>query len=180
MQKFIVIALIVGVGLGIAGFGLGWFKFFTSPGEEKTSITLSVDRDKVKKDRDAVLNVFRTSNKDVKKDNAAMVAGVKADRDAFLTRSETRIKAMDQNLAELNTKAKSKSGFAVTKEKMNQAIGELITKTEAARLELQDLKAATPERWDALKTHLSGTLGEVEAGFEKVFARFMNEWTLNP
>lgn len=180
MGKFIVIVLVVVVGLGIAGFALGWFTFATSPDKQKTGITLSVDREKVKKDRDALVGAFRPSAKEQKKDSATTVGGGKTERDAFLAQSETRFKAMDLNLAELKTKAKAKNGLAVTQEKMDQAIGELTGKTEAARVELQELKTAAPERWDDLKTHFSGAMEALETRFEQTFARFMNEWTRSP
>jgi archaellum component FlaC len=93
----------------------------------------------------------------------------------FQKQAETRLKAMDLNLEEL--RAKAENGRAVTKERMNEAIANLNKKTEAARQELRELKAATPERWEALKKHLNTSLEELETGFEKTFSRFMNEWT---
>jgi hypothetical protein len=60
---------------------------------------------------------------------------------------------------------------------MNQAIDDLTKKTEAARGELRELKTATHERWDALKTRLSASLEELTDGIERAFGRFMNEWT---
>lgn len=158
MRTFIVTLLAVVVGIVIAGFGLGWFKFYTSPGEQNPSLTLSVNEQQVKHDR---------------------VIGGKDERDEFLAQSEKRFKAMDLNLAELKTKANIKNGLAATKERMDEAIADLRTRTEAARVELQEFKTATPERRDALKAHLSSTLQELEARFEKVFSRFMNEWTLS-
>ncbi len=82
---------------------------------------------------------------------------------------------MDRSLHEL--RAKAKHGHAVTKEKMNDAIDDLTKKTKAARAELRELKTATQERWDVLKTRLSASLEELEDGIERAFARFMNEWT---
>lgn len=142
MRKFIVIVALAVVVLGIAGFGLGWFKFVSAPYAQEVDM-----------------------------------AG-QTERDEFLAKSETRFKAMDLNLAELKAKAAAKDGFAVVKLKLNQSIGELNNKTMAARLELQKLRSARPEQWHVLKTHLDGSLQELEASFEKVFSRFMNEWTL--
>jgi chromosome segregation ATPase len=119
--------------------------------------TVTGDLEKVKKGREAVVALFDSTRAD------------------FQKQAETRLKAMDLNLDEL--KAKAKNGRAVTKEQMNEAIANLNKKTEAAREELRELKTATPERWEALKTHLNTSLEELETGFEDTFSRFMSEWT---
>jgi hypothetical protein len=120
-------------------------------------LTMTNNLEKVNKDRDAVLALVHSGCAD------------------FQKQAETRLKAMDLNLDEL--KAKAKYGRAVTKEKMNEVIANLNKKTEAAREELRELKIATPEQWEVLKTHLNTSLEELETGFEDTFSRFMSEWT---
>jgi len=119
-----------------------------------------------------------TSATDQQTDVTVSVEKMRKDRDEFQQQAETRLKALDLNLAEL--KAKAKHGRAVTKEQMNEAIDALSTKTEAAREELRALRTAPPTRWDALKTRLSDSLEELKDGFDRTFSRFMTEWTLGP
>lgn len=166
MRAFMVIALLLAVGIGVTGFARGWFSFSTSSDEEKKGLTGTVDLEKAQKDRDAVLGLFLT---------AKSSRDQKTARDDYQQQAETRLKAMALNLDELM--AKAKNGRAVTKEKMNEAVADLNKKTEAGREVLRELQTTTPERWEALKTHLNTSLDELETGFENTFARFMNEWT---
>jgi hypothetical protein len=173
MRAFLVLLVLAIVGIGAAGFFLGWYQFSTSPDEQKKNITLTVDPEKLAKDRDAVLGMVHsaTSSKDQK--SATPAADLKTIRDEFQQTAATRFKAMELNLVEL--KVKAKNGRAVTKEKMNQAIDELNKKTEDARKELRELEVAPQEQWDGLKNRLGASLDELEKGYEKTFSRFMNE-----
>lgn len=152
MRVFIVIVLLVAVGIGITGFVRGWFGFSTSPDEENTNVTFKVDNEKWKKDRDAVLGVFHTS------------------RDTFQKQAETRLDGMDKALDEL--KVKAKTAAAETKAPMDQAIVELGKQSQAARSELKELGAATPETYEALKTRLNVAMEDLRVGLEKAAARF--------
>jgi hypothetical protein len=67
MRTFIVIALILVVGVGIAGFAFEWFNFSMTPDEGKSSITVSVGQEKWKADRDKVLALFHTSRDEFQK-----------------------------------------------------------------------------------------------------------------
>ena len=174
MRAFVVIVLLLVVGIGIGGLALGWFNFSTSPIDGKTDVTLTIDTNKIKKDRDSVFGAIGLSATDKKSDAAADVTKQK-ERDAYQQLAETRVKAMDVNLAELT--AKAKSGRDVTKEKMNEAIDELTKKTAAAREELRQLNTAAPEQWEGLKHRLSDSLDDLENRFERTFSRFMNEST---
>lgn len=120
---------------------------------------------------------FSTSVHDHEIDPTALNDSEKStkEHDAFQQRADIRFKAMDLNLEEL--KAKAKNGRAVTRDNMTQMIDDLNAKTEAARKELRDLKTATSEGWNALKTRLDASLNELEKGFEKAFSRFMSEST---
>jgi hypothetical protein len=111
----------------------------------------------------------------VKEDRGAVIVGFHTARADFQKQAETRLARMGLSLDELE--AKAKIGHAVTKERMNEAIANLQKRTEAMRKELQEIKTATPERWETLKTHLNTSLEELESGFEVSFSRFMNEWT---
>jgi hypothetical protein len=153
MMRFIIaIVLLVIVGIGIAGFSFGWFKFSTSTHEQKSDMTLSVDPEKIKKDRDTVTGFFHTSHAE------------------FQKQAETRLQGMDKNLDEL--KAKAKTASAESKDELNQAISDLGKKTEVARAELKELGSATELGYDAVKTRFSASLAELKEGFEKASSRF--------
>jgi septal ring factor EnvC (AmiA/AmiB activator) len=152
MRTFVVILLLLVVGIGIAGFALGWFNFSTSPKDGKTDLTVTVDPNKIKQDRDSVLGWFHTS------------------RDEFQKQTETRLQGMDRSLEELKAKAKTVS--AETKDQLNEAITELDKKTQVARAELKELGASTKEGYDAIKTRLTASLDDLQGGLEKASTRF--------
>lgn len=168
MRVFIVIVLLLATGIGVAGFALGWFNISTSPDEQKRGLTLTIDPDKVKKDRGSVLGWFQPSTppQEQKTDSAVAAEKGKKDRDDFEQQAEIQFKAADRSLDELKAKANAKNGHDVTKEKMNQAIDDLTKKTEDAREKLRELKTATQERWDALRTRLSASLEELKGSKE--------------
>jgi hypothetical protein len=152
MRVFIVIVLLLVVGIGITGFALGWFNFSTSSNAGRRDLTLTIDPDQVKKDRDGVLALFHSS------------------RDSFQKQTETQLKGMDRSMDEL--KAKAKTASAATKDELNQAINDLGNKTQAAREELKELGTATQEGYDSRKTHLDAAMAELKVGFEKAASRF--------
>jgi predicted nucleic acid-binding Zn-ribbon protein len=159
MRAFVVIMLFLAVAVAATGYALGWFQFSTSLAEQKRDLTVTVDRDKVKADRDAV--------------TAASDDAGQKDRTHFLQRAESRFKALESRVTELQDKAKH--GRAVTKDKINLAIDDLARKTAAARVELRELNTANDERWDALKTRVGTSLHALEDACEQAFSRFMNE-----
>ncbi len=164
MRAFIVMGLLLALGIGVTGFARGWFSFSTSSNEENKGLT--VDLEQAQKDRDAVFGLFLA---------AKSATDQKTARGDYQQQAQTRLKAMALNLDEL--KAKAQNGRAVTKEKMNEAIADLNKKIETAREEFRKLQYAAPERWEAIRAHLNTSLDELETGFEKTFARFMNELT---
>jgi hypothetical protein len=151
MRTFIVIGLILALGIGIAGFAFGWFNFSTSSNDGKSHITLTVDQEKLKKDRDKALAVFHTS------------------RDEFQKQAEIQLKGMDRSLDELKVKAKTAS--AESKDQLNQAIKDLGNKTQAVRQELKELGTATQEGYDTRKTHLDAAMEELKVGLDKAGSR---------
>lgn len=166
MRAFMVMGLLLALGIGLTGFARGWFSFSTSSKEENKGLTGTVDLEQAQKDRDAVFGLFLA---------AKSATDQKTARGDYQQQAKTRLKAMALNLDEL--KAKAQNGRAVTKEKMNEAIADLNKKIETAREEFRKLQYAPPERWEAIKAHLNTVLVELETGFEKTFARFMNELT---
>jgi hypothetical protein len=164
MRAFIVIVLLLAVGIGITGFALGWFTFSTAPNEEKRDLTLTVDPEKMKKDRDAFTALF------YKKTDATPTVEGKTDRAEFQKQAETRLTAMDRNLDDL--KVKAKTAGSETKDAMNREIGDLNQRTEAAREELKELRSASHERYESMRTRVETALNELKDGFEKAASRF--------
>lgn len=152
MRAFLIVVVLLVVGIGIAGFSLGWFTASTSPHDGKRDLTLTVDQNKIKQDRDTVLGWFHTS------------------RAEFEKKTETRLQGMERSLDEL--KAKAKTAGAETQEQMNEAITELARKTQVVRGELKELGASTKEGYDAIKTRLSVSMDDLQGGFEKTTTRF--------
>lgn len=151
MRTFLVIVVLLAIGIGIGGFALGWFNFSTSSTDDKKGFTVTVDPDKVKHDRDAVLALFHSS------------------RDTFQNQTETQLKGMDRNLAELKEKAKTAS--AETRDQLTQKINDLGKKTQSARQELRELGSATQEDYDAVKARVTAAMVELKDGFDKAGSR---------
>ena len=76
MRTFLVIVLLLVAGIGIGGYALGWF-------------TVAVDQDKVKQDRDTVLDVFRVPPKEDPKPATPVDPG-KADREKFQQKADAQ------------------------------------------------------------------------------------------
>ncbi len=51
MKRFFVLVLVLVVGIVGLGFYLGWFQFSTGGTDEKPNLTLTVDKDKIEKDK---------------------------------------------------------------------------------------------------------------------------------
>lgn len=155
MRSFILIGLLLAVG----GFIL-WFA--TSLSEQKVDFTHPLDTE------------MGTTDPDIQQKLAtAAIEPVRQDREKFLQGAETRFQVLDRSLNELQ--AKAKNGRVIIKDKMNQVIGELAKKTEAARTQLGEFKNATAEPWHVLKERFSTTLDELEEAYEKAASQFMNE-----
>jgi pyruvate/2-oxoglutarate dehydrogenase complex dihydrolipoamide acyltransferase (E2) component len=175
MRTFLVLGLLLVLGVVVTGFALGWFELSTSRGEPNSSITLAVDAEKLKADRDTVLSPFHAHAQasQANKEMAAEPAPVQNEREHFIQQLDTRFKAMDLNLTELQ--AKAKNGRIITRDDMSNVIEALAKKTQAARAEFSELKTAAAADWNTLKAHLCTSLDELKVDYEKAFARFMNE-----
>lgn len=171
MRTFTLSVLFLAVGSGIAGLALGWFPFASWPRAGKTDLVVTVASDEVPVGHETFFGVIQPNLEEQTRD--VPVLDRNKDRDEFHREAETRLRAMDLNLLELN--AKAKTGHAVTQERMNEAIADLTKRTESVRTELRELKAATPVRWMGLKSRLAISLQKLESGFEQTFSRFMNE-----
>lgn len=51
MKRFFVFLLLLAAGIVGLGFYLGWFQFSTGGTDQNPNITLSVDKDKIEKDK---------------------------------------------------------------------------------------------------------------------------------
>jgi hypothetical protein len=165
MRVFIGILLLVAVGFGVASFALGWFKVSSSPNEEKRNVTLTLDPEKMKQDRDKVVGFLHSSPKGEKTD---AVATDEKSRKEFQQQGETRLQAMDRGLTELKDKARTASGEA--RDRMNEAVDDLGKRTGSARADLKELQSASQEGYDAVKTRFSAAMESLKAGFEKAGA----------
>lgn len=83
MKNLLILLVIVAVGIGATGYALGWFKGTTLSTRDKTDVTVTVDKDKWRQDRDA-----------------------------FQKQAEARLKDLDQSIDELKTKSKSATAEA--------------------------------------------------------------------
>jgi len=167
MRTFIGIMLLIAAGMGIAGFALDWFKVSTSQSEKKTDLTLTVDPDKIRHDRDKVTGLFRSPKGE--KTATTAVEGAKTDRDEFQQQAETRLEAMGRGLAELKVNAKTKSGEA--RDRMNESVDDLSKRTESAREDLKELQSASKEGYEAIKTRFSTAMEALKDGFDKAGVR---------
>ena len=52
MSRFIVVLLLLAAGVVCLGFYQGWFSFSSETADKKTNITITVDQDKIKEDKE--------------------------------------------------------------------------------------------------------------------------------
>ncbi len=83
MKGFLVVVVILAIGIGAVGYTQGWFKGSVASSKDQTDVTVSVNKEKWRQDRDA-----------------------------FHKQTETRLKDLDQSMDDLKTKAKSATADA--------------------------------------------------------------------
>lgn len=66
MKGFLGVLLLLVIGVVGLGFYLGWFNFSTGGTEQNPSATISVDRDKIRKDEEAAKKKLRDAGQAVK------------------------------------------------------------------------------------------------------------------
>src|SRR5579884_2019454 len=137
MRAFLVILCLFAIGVVVAGSVLGWFPFATARTEQDRADPLTVEWAGATTDRDAGSGwlEFPFSSLEHEKDPPAATPAAQQDRTQFLQRAESRFKALESRVGELQ--AKAKHGRAVTREKMNESLDDLARKTATARLELR-------------------------------------------
>ncbi|MFA5112098.1 MAG: hypothetical protein WC443_11870 [Desulfobaccales bacterium] len=94
-------------------------------------------------------------------------------KEAYQEKMEAQLKEWSAKLQEL--KAKADKAGADVKIEMYKQIDELRAKKEATQHQLNQIKAAGAESWEALKAGSEKTLEEMKKTWESMKARFHKE-----
>lgn len=150
MRAFLGLCLVVLVVLGVIGFLRGWFTFTDASRDGKRDLTVTVDQDKIRTDRDQVLAKFHSA------------------RDEFRDSTQRELRQLEIKLDVLKQEAGSASGEV--RDRLRPAINDLSAKLQSARSEFRELETATQEGYDNLKTRINVKIAEVKEGLEKARA----------
>jgi hypothetical protein len=66
MNRFLVVLLLLVICVVGLGFYLGWFGFSTDRTGEKSNITITIDEDKIRKDKDTVIEKAQEAGQSIK------------------------------------------------------------------------------------------------------------------
>lgn len=75
MNRFLVVLVLLVIAVAGLGFYLGWFHFATEGTDQKSSYTIEVDKDKIRKDKDTVIEKTQEAGQSIKEK-----AGVGSDK----------------------------------------------------------------------------------------------------
>jgi hypothetical protein len=62
MRRALAILVILVICVGLLGLYMGWFRFSSSTTNGKTDVTLTVDKDQIKKDKDRAVEKVQGSS----------------------------------------------------------------------------------------------------------------------
>lgn len=66
MKRFLVVLLLLVIGVVALGFYLDWFHFSSDQKGEKSSITIEIDKDKIRKDKDKAIEKVHEAEESIK------------------------------------------------------------------------------------------------------------------
>lgn len=114
----------------------------------------------------------RTGSADVRKETGeaidAMTAKARQERDEFVGKAQKEMAELNKKMAALKKKAKKLSGEA--KAGLDRQIQNLELELKVAEQKLADLKSATGEKWEELKTEVSAVIDRLKLAMQKTGA----------
>ncbi len=66
MNRFLVVLLLLVIGVVGLGFYLGWFQFSTERTDDKSNISITIDEDKIRKDKDKAIEKVQEAGHSIK------------------------------------------------------------------------------------------------------------------
>jgi Skp family chaperone for outer membrane proteins len=110
----------------------------------------------------------KTGSADVRKEAGeaidAATAKARQERDEFVGKAQKELAELKKKMAELRKKAKKLSGEA--KAKLDRQIQNLEPELKAAEQKLADLKSATGEKWEELKSGVSRAIDRLKQAMQ--------------
>lgn len=111
----------------------------------------------------------KTGSTDVRKEAGeavdAATAKARQERDEFVGKAQKEMVELNKKMAELRKKAKKLGGEAKTK--LDLQIRNLELDLKVAEQKVADLKSATGEKWEELKTEVSGVIDRLKLVMQK-------------
>lgn len=90
-------------------------------------------------------------------------------KEAFQQKVHEELAAVQKQISALQGRAHDIS--AATRADLQESIAELEKKREAAREQLNTLRAATDDKWNSLKTGMDAALDEIKSSYRKAVSR---------
>jgi peptidoglycan hydrolase CwlO-like protein len=90
-------------------------------------------------------------------------------KEAFQQKVHEELAAVQKQISALQGKARDVS--SATRADLQESIAELEKKRDAAREQLNTLRAATDDKWNSLKTGMDAALDEIKSSYRKAVSR---------
>lgn len=92
-------------------------------------------------------------------------AAANRDRDEYQRRMENRMDQMDRQIEEMKERSRNATGEA--KAKWDREVAELEDERREARTKYNNLKNATAEQWENMKTEVDQAMDSLERGYNR-------------
>jgi peptidoglycan hydrolase CwlO-like protein len=90
-------------------------------------------------------------------------------KEAFQRKAHEELAVVQKQIGALRGKGREVS--AATRAELQKSIDELETKKDAAKRELEQLKAVTDSKWSAMKANVSSALEDLKSSYQKAASR---------
>jgi len=77
MNRIVIVLLLLVIGVVALGFYQGWFHFSTGQAGDKSSMTITVDQDKIRKDKDQAVEKTQEAGQSIKEKTGSATEKVK-------------------------------------------------------------------------------------------------------
>lgn len=122
------------------------------------------NQDESKKKKDSL------SNKDLKHGVIEVSNTTKEQKEEYRRRVESKLKELDKQIDQL--KARVEKSETKARAEFNHQIGELQKKKEVVRKGLEELKSASAEAWEMIKSRIDAALEDLEKSYDRIRSSF--------
>lgn len=73
MKRLFVVLVLIAAGIAVLGFSRGWFSVASATADDRSNVTLSVDKGKIQQDKETATGKVRQAGQDAKDKASASI-----------------------------------------------------------------------------------------------------------